>query len=250
VARLRLVHGREGRPATVYLLTNLPLNLEVSELVTWNELMRDRPAEACRRWRGVWLISPSELSRCAQDLWPTPKSAKREAEKRNKAPKCSISILEEMGALFPAYPAGGNAPATLVEYRRAGQRGPHPHRAYIPGDVRCEVTARVYLEAITGTVATLRIVGTLRRDRPEQRLPAVTEDAGELPPLAVPFSVPPRVHVLDVCEAWAIGPERLERWNLHSGHEILMPVELGRDVQLAANVGGAPTSFARASPSG
>src|SRR4051794_6371842 len=86
VARLRLVHGREGRPATVYLLTNLPLNLEVSELVTWNALMRDREAEACRRWNGVWLISPSEQSRCASDLWPTAKAAQRAREKGSPNP--------------------------------------------------------------------------------------------------------------------------------------------------------------------
>jgi hypothetical protein len=79
--------------------------------------------------------------------------------------------------------------------------------------------------------------------------PAVIVDAGEPAPLLIPFKVPPRAHVLHVDEAWAIGPDRLERWHLHSGHEILMPVELGRDVQLAANLGGAPTSFARANPS-
>jgi hypothetical protein len=139
---------------------------------------------------------------------------------------------------------------TLVEYRRSGQRGSHPHRAYIPGDVWCEHTVRADLEAITGPVATLSIVGKVRRDRPDQLQPAVIQDAGEPEPLSMPFGVPPRVHVLDVAEAWAIGPERLERWNLHSGNEIMMPVELGRDVQLASNVGGAPTSFARAGPSG
>jgi hypothetical protein len=79
----------------------------------------------------------------------------------------------------------------------------------------------------------------------------VVEDAGDPVLLAIPLKVlPPRAHVLHIDEAWAIGPERIERWNLHSGNEILMPVELGRDVQLAANLGGAPTSFARPGPSG
>jgi hypothetical protein len=44
------------------------------------------------------------------------------------------------------------------------------------------------------------------------------------------------------------GPDRFERWNLHGGHEILVPVELGREVQLALNVSGALTSFERAGP--
>ena len=99
VARLRLVH--RDRPATVYLLTNLPLNLEVAELTTWNALVRDREAEACRRWGGVWLVSPSERSRCAPDLWPTPKAAKRDAEKRNEAPNSSIEVFRALGGLIP-----------------------------------------------------------------------------------------------------------------------------------------------------
>ncbi len=45
VARLRLVH--RDRPATVYLLTNVPLNLEIATVTTWNALVRDREAEAC-----------------------------------------------------------------------------------------------------------------------------------------------------------------------------------------------------------
>ena len=79
VARLRLVH--RDRPATVYLLTNLPLDLEVAEVMTWNALCRDREAEARHRWGGVWLTSPSEQSRCAPDLWPTAIAAKRWAER-------------------------------------------------------------------------------------------------------------------------------------------------------------------------
>ena len=54
VARLRLVH--RDRPATVYLLSNIPLNLEITTVTTWNALARDREAEACHRWAGVWLV--------------------------------------------------------------------------------------------------------------------------------------------------------------------------------------------------
>jgi hypothetical protein len=74
IARLRLVH--RARPATVYVLTNIPLDLEIAEVVTWNALCRNRAAEACHRWGGVWLVSPSEQSRCAPDLWATAGAAK------------------------------------------------------------------------------------------------------------------------------------------------------------------------------
>ena len=123
MARLRLVHGRE-RPATVYLLTNLPLNLEVAELTTWNALMRDREAEACHRWAGVWLAQPSEQSRCAPDLWATPMAAKSgDGGKGCQTPL--IYILEHFDTPFPPYPAWGSTSlnrdaATLVEYRRPG----------------------------------------------------------------------------------------------------------------------------------
>src|SRR3954452_15369640 len=76
VARLRLVHGREERPAVVYLLTNIPLNLEVAEMVTWNSLARDREGMACRRWAGVWLCSASERAKAAPDLWATAEAAR------------------------------------------------------------------------------------------------------------------------------------------------------------------------------
>ena len=173
----------------------------------------------------------------------------------------SNNILEHFDTPFPPYPAWGSTSlnrdaATLVEYRRPGQRG-SAHRAYIPGELWCEFTARAHLEEITGPVASLRLVGIIHRDRPDELRPvsvpeaqaepppAVIVDAGEPAPLVIPFKVPPpRAYVLDVDEAWAIGPDRLERWNLPSGHEILVPAELGRELLLALNVGGAPTSFA------
>jgi hypothetical protein len=77
----------------------------------------------------------------------------------------------------------------------------------------------------------------------------VVEDAGDPAPLTIPLVVlPPRVHVLHIDEAWAVGPDRLERWHLHSGHEILMPLEVGMGLHLVANIGH-PQTFARAAPS-
>jgi len=63
--RLRLVWVDEQGQKTVFLITNLPVDLGVAELVTWAGFVGGRDEEACHRWGGVWLISPSEQSRVA-----------------------------------------------------------------------------------------------------------------------------------------------------------------------------------------
>ena len=81
-----------------------------------------------------------------------------------------------MGASFTPKPYPGwsvtpEAAVTLIEYRYPGQKGSHPHFAYIPGEVWCEDTARATLEKLTGPTAKLAIVGKVRRDRPDVLLP-------------------------------------------------------------------------------
>ena len=66
VARLRLVH--RDRPAKVFVLCNIPLNLESTTVTTWNALARDREAEACHRWAGVWLGSASERAKAGRRI--------------------------------------------------------------------------------------------------------------------------------------------------------------------------------------
>ena len=46
-----------------------PAEPGVTTVTTWNALARDREAEACRRWAGVWLASASERAKAAPDLW-------------------------------------------------------------------------------------------------------------------------------------------------------------------------------------
>ena len=110
VARLRLVH--RNRPATVYLLTNLPLNLEIAELTTWNALARDREAEACRRWDGLWLCSASARAKAAPDLWPSA-GAEKQYRRRKKWGYGVLleNILERFVPTFRLIPAGGTSPA-------------------------------------------------------------------------------------------------------------------------------------------
>ena len=144
---------------------------------------------------------------------------------------------------FPAYPAWGGTTlnrdaATLVEYRREGQRGT-AHQAFVPGAVWCPDTARADLEAVTGPVAKLTIVGTVRRERP-----GMLEARGEPAPLEVPLVVHTLHHVIDVADAFVVGREPVERWNVHGGHELVLPAALARHVQMALRL-NAPASFAR-----
>lgn len=131
VARVRGVHRKT--PATVYLLTNIPIDLDVTETTTWAALTRDRAAEALERWGGIWLASSSERARCAPDLWATAEAARCDERRRDSAA-----------------PAAG---CVVVEYRTAGQRGGRAHRAYVPtpsGRTAGDVRAR--LEGLVGPI--------------------------------------------------------------------------------------------------
>ena len=177
VARLRLVH--RDRPATVYLLSNIPLNLEVTTVTTWNALARDREAEACHRWAGVWLASASERAKAAPDLWATAEAAETDGGGGKGYANPSNYNLEGLRTPFSAYPgwhliARHHAAVTLVEYRYPGQRG-SAHKAFVPGHVWCDEAARANLEAVTGPVASVTIVRTVHRE------PIV--DTGEPEPL-------------------------------------------------------------------
>jgi hypothetical protein len=80
--RLRLLHRPAERPATVYLLANLPITgLEPSVTSTWNELVAgSRAEEASRRWEGWWYTFPADQSRMAPDLWPSTKTAENDQD--------------------------------------------------------------------------------------------------------------------------------------------------------------------------
>ena len=233
VGRLRLVH--RSRPARVFLLSNVPTALPVDRFTTWEEVMPGKMDQAILAGRGVLPLSRSELARVHPTLW----AGEQAVKDWQRLKGVNFSIRDSYWKIHPL------SSATEVTYRLPGQSRGSPHKAIIPGKVADPDAARRALVPLLGPVEAVQIVEVFYRPT------VVVEDAGDPAPLTIPLVVlPPRAHVLHVDEAWAIGPDRLERWNLHSGHQILMPVELGRDVQLAANVGGAPTSFARTSPSG
>lgn len=220
IARLRLVH--RDRPARIYLLTNIPLDLEVTTLTTWHALMCDRAAEAVERWNGVWPCSASERAKAAPDLWATAQAAEDEHRRKGVA-RCLNNNLKHSATPFPPYPgwdhiARHHAAATLVEYRRAGQRG-SPHRAYVPGAVWCPDAARANLEDVVGPVASVVLVGAIQRERP-----ALVEAVGEPAPMAMPFvGLHPTV-MIPVDEAFAFAGRPAVRRTLAGGHIATVPM--------------------------
>ena len=78
IDRLRLVHSR--REKTVFILCNIPLDMPVDELITWQQLAGDgrlvKALEACEEngWEALPL-APGELTRLFPELWGTEKAA-------------------------------------------------------------------------------------------------------------------------------------------------------------------------------
>ena len=105
---------------------------------------------------------------------------------------------------------------TLVEYRYPGQRG-SAHQALVPGDVWCEETARANLEAVTGPVATVTIIGIIRRERPD-----MVESRNQPSLLAIVFAdlvpvvLPPIIDMFEINGRAIIrnapGGPRAARW--------------------------------------
>jgi hypothetical protein len=199
--RLRLIH--RVVPAEVVIVSNVVLDVDVSEVTTWAELAQNRALDACRLWGGVFLHSPSEQARCAPGVWPTEGAAKQ-WQNRNKGTNRSKKNLystsypysaEALAAWRPypdrAWPLAPGAVVTAVTYRLPGQRGPHPHRAYLPGTHADAASARAALEAVVGAVAKLELAGTVARIPAE--LPTVqAAPAEESAPATAPLPVEER----------------------------------------------------------
>jgi hypothetical protein len=79
IDRLRLVHAE--RPKRVYLLSNLPLDIEVDRLVTWDEMMEggSRVEQAWNQLSGVMPMAPVWLATKFPALWKSPDAAKADA---------------------------------------------------------------------------------------------------------------------------------------------------------------------------
>ena len=154
VDRLRLIH--RDHPARVILMTNLPVDLTVDHLTSWRRLLPTRWWHTAQALRGCLPLSPSELARLLPEVWGTARAAdcwlQRQGGKGTQNP--IESIHWEVRTLFAA--------ATLVEYRRPGQRG-SAHRAWLAGTFMCrEAARRALLKAGFGDLSINRIVETWR----------------------------------------------------------------------------------------
>ncbi len=75
IDRLRLVHAKE--PKRVIVVSNIPLDLEVDELVDLQTLLfRTRLDRAWDRLNGAMPLNPEWLSKTFPDLWPTTGAAR------------------------------------------------------------------------------------------------------------------------------------------------------------------------------
>lgn len=143
--RLRLIH--RTKPATVYLLSNLPLpGLYVDQLVRWNDLVPSRRQQMADRHNGAVPLSPTEMHRLCPDLWPTAAAAEKARQRAGIAGQNPIRVSQ--------WEMSGNS---LAVYRRPGQRG-RPLTVLLPGSVATPAAAEAFLQAAGfGPVTVLRV---------------------------------------------------------------------------------------------
>lgn len=96
IDRLRLVHAEN--PKEIILLSNIPLDVEVDELLTWTEIMQGSPfADALSQTAGTLPLTPEWLAKRFPLLWKTRGAAKDDVKKIDKeggfTNKVSISKL-------------------------------------------------------------------------------------------------------------------------------------------------------------
>ena len=109
IDRLRLIHNTDRK--LVYILSNVPLDIDVDELRSWDEFMYGTRLE--RAWRvsnGLLPLSPPWLSSHFPDLWPTAEGAKQDIQKERK--KCESTNSISIGIFTPFE----------FEYKASGQR--------------------------------------------------------------------------------------------------------------------------------
>jgi hypothetical protein len=79
IDRLRLVHAKA--PKRVYILSNVPLDIEVDRIVTWEEMISggSRIERAWNQLDGVMPLAPDWLAANFPALWKSPDAAKADA---------------------------------------------------------------------------------------------------------------------------------------------------------------------------
>lgn len=109
IDRLRLIHCAD--PKLVVLLSNIPLDIEVDALFTWEELMNGNRLEQAWRLAGdVMPLAPAWLAANHSNLWPTEAAAKKDVQR-----------LVQKGQITNRFSIGKMSPLTFT-YRAGRQR--------------------------------------------------------------------------------------------------------------------------------
>ncbi len=88
IDRLRLVHNVQAK--NVYLLSNIPLDVDVHELVDWDDLMEGRRVEqAFKQMSGTMPLAPTWLAQRFPRLWRTVAAAEKDIARWRKGRHCS-----------------------------------------------------------------------------------------------------------------------------------------------------------------
>jgi hypothetical protein len=107
IDRLRLVHAETSKE--VLILSNLPLDITIDGLKTWNEIQADgsRLERAYARSPGALPLVPHLLARQHPDLYATAKAAEHDVLRKFETPMNQINPIREWGvSKFRPYPTG------------------------------------------------------------------------------------------------------------------------------------------------
>ena len=115
IDRLRLIHCEE--PKLVVMLSNIPLDIEVDALLTWDELMHGSRLE--QAWQAAGVVMPlvdNWLSANHNSLWPTPAAAKKDMQRHTqKGQITNRFFINKMSPFTFKYWAGGQRrPSTCL----------------------------------------------------------------------------------------------------------------------------------------
>ena len=206
-----------------------PTALPVDRLTTWDAVIPSKMEQAIVAGRGVLPLSDAELARVHPNLWATAREADNwKARKGTHLPiRVSIWNVSTLSA------------ATVVSYRLPGQTRGSPHKAIIPDKGHTVEQAAEALKPLLGPVEDVRIVEVFYRPT------VVIEDEPEPGSVHIPIAVHAKYHVIDVDEAWAFAGHDCQRWTLHNGKRVVLPVALAGRFALALRSPDQPTVFTR-----
>lgn len=193
IGRGRGVNRTAENPLEVLILTDRPLPLPVDEAVSW-EALAPSPTDLMLAQAGVALESPTDASRCFDNLWRNPEAAKKASQRG----QWGTSPYRESSK-------GECPPLVRVTYQREGERQRPASLLFDPAAVP-PVDLRGWLEDRLGMLAMLEVEEAPPPPSPDRLGRAsdpVDASEGAIPPVEAPepLSVTPYVEGLMLVEA-------------------------------------------------